>query len=57
MVLVGRLKRELKAYYFMKVDLLDLSTHGGNMKFEFLLLKNQILFSCHTYSSPQGQLS
>ena len=32
----------LKAYYSMKVGLVDLSTHGGKMKFEFLFLKIQI---------------
>ena len=47
----------LKACYFMKVGLVDLSTYGGKVKFEFLEIKIQILFSRHVYSSPQGRLS
>ena len=49
----GKIKFEFfKAYYFMKVGLVDL-------KFEFLLLKIQISFSRHVdvYTSPQGRLS
>ena len=34
-----------------------LESHGGKIKFEFLLLKIQISFSRHTYSSPKGRLS
>ena len=41
--LFGRMLKAYEAYYFMKVGLLvDLSTYGGKIKFEFSLLKNQI---------------
>ena len=43
----------LKACYFMKVGLVGLSTHSGKIKFEFLVMKIQILFSRHVYSSPK----
>ena len=37
----------LKACYFKKVGFVDLSSYGGKIKFEFLVLKIQILFSRH----------
>ena len=49
----------IKAYYYKKVGLVDLSTFGGKIKFEFGLSRQrwdgriQILFSRHEYSSPQ----
>ena len=36
----------------MKVGLLELSTHGGEIKLEFSVMKIQILFSHHVHSSP-----
>ena len=48
---------DLKARYFKKVGLVDLSSYGGKIKFEFLVLKIQILFSPPWYSSPQGRFS
>ena len=33
------------------------STHGGKIRFEFLVIKIQIIFSRHGYSSPQIRLS
>ena len=55
----------IKAYYYKKVGLVDLSTYGaGRLNLIFGCRGNagldgriQILFSRHEYSSPQGRLS
>ena len=52
-----KIKPILKARYFTKVGLVELSSYGGKIKFEFLVLKIQILFSRHMNSSLQGRLS
>ena len=51
-------KLKLKACHFKKVGLVDLgTTYGGKIKFELLVIKIQILFFRHVYSSSQGRLS
>ena len=34
-IAASNMKTYLKAYYYKKVGLVDLSTHGGKIKFEF----------------------